>query len=442
MYYKKGDYDISDYDEAIKLNPNDAQAYFNRGDTYYEKGDYDSAISDFTEAIRLEPNLVVAQFNRGLAYYGAISDYGEAIRLNPNDAQAYFNRGDTYYKKGDYDKAIPDYNEAIRLNPNLAIAYINRGLAYYGAISDHDEAIRLNPNNAVAYGNRGYVYYEKGDYNRAISDYDETIKLNPNNAVAYGNRGYVYFKKGDYDSAISDYNEAIRLDPNDTLAYYNRGYVYFKKGDYDSAIVDYESALRIDPSNAYARKAIKEISGKSSIRNGVFTDLRDGKRYKTIKIGNQTWMAENLNFEIAGFSRCCMCYEDDPANGEKYGRLYPWEIAKKACPSGWHLPSKDEWEVMTAYIGGANTEGRMLKATSGWYNNGNGEDDYGFSAMPGGFGKFDGCFYYVDIYGYWWSSTEHYSNSAYYRSMYYDHEVASWGNNNKGYLLSVRCVQD
>jgi len=176
----------------------------------------------------------------------------------------------------------------------------------------------------------------------------------------------------------------------------------------------------------------------------------------TVTIGPQTWMKGNLNCDVSNSK----CYGNDEANCDKYGRLYSWATAmnlpgscnsiscpvqlphKGICPSGWHLPSTAEWEVMTAYIGGASTEGKKLKATSGWLNNGNGTDDYGFSALPGGFGLSNGSFDYVGNYGGWWSASEFDSDGAYTRGMFYYYEYTSWGSSVKSYLYSVRCLQD
>jgi len=173
---------------------------------------------------------------------------------------------------------------------------------------------------------------------------------------------------------------------------------------------------------------------ESSVSGGILTDGRDGRKYKTVKIGNQTWMAENLNYNASGSK----CYENQESNCQKYGRLYNWYTAKAVCPSGWHLPSKAEWEVLTAAVGGEKTEGKHLKAKSGWNNNGNGLDSYGFSALPGGYS--DGNFYYVGNNGLWWSASEY--SGAYYRGIYYISESADWNSFDKSYLFSVRCLQD
>jgi uncharacterized protein (TIGR02145 family) len=171
---------------------------------------------------------------------------------------------------------------------------------------------------------------------------------------------------------------------------------------------------------------------------GVLTDSRDGKKYKAVKIGSQTWMAENLNYDTSGSK----CYENQPANCTKYGRLYNWATARNACPSGWHLPSDDEYEVLEKYVGGRNVAGKKLKAKSGWNNNGNSTDEFGFSALPGGLGNSSGGFSYVGSSGYWWSATEYNASYAYGRDMYYDYDGANRYDYNKSGQCSVRCVQN
>jgi len=174
---------------------------------------------------------------------------------------------------------------------------------------------------------------------------------------------------------------------------------------------------------------------KGKIEGKTLTDNRDGKKYKTVIIGERTWMAENLNYEANG----SVCYDNKPENCDKYGRLYDWNTAKEACPSGWHLPSYEEWKI-DGYVGGE--AGKKLKSKNGWNNNGNGTDDYGFAALPGGGGSSGGDFGNVGNYGGWWSASEHTSDRAYLRSMGYNYEDARWINDGKGGLLSVRCLQD
>jgi uncharacterized protein (TIGR02145 family) len=184
--------------------------------------------------------------------------------------------------------------------------------------------------------------------------------------------------------------------------------------------------------------------------------------YQTVVIGTQTWVARNLNYDVPG-NDTDVCYDNDPANCAQYGRLYDWVTAMKLptscnaricadlvqpkhqgiCPNGWHIPSDADWNVLMTAVGGFETAGKYLKATNGWNSGGNGEDKFGFAALPGGYGYSGGYFHDVGYHGYWWSATEFDADDAYSRHMYYDGEDVSRYDNGKYYnLFSVRCLQD
>jgi uncharacterized protein (TIGR02145 family) len=177
----------------------------------------------------------------------------------------------------------------------------------------------------------------------------------------------------------------------------------------------------------------KSEQGAASGKSGKLTDSRDGQKYKTVKIGNQVWMAENLRFNIGD----SWCYDNSEDNCAKYGRLYDWNMAKIACPKGWHLPSGKEWIELVTVIG-SETSGRMLRSTSDWdvY----GTDDFGFSALPGGNHLTDGSFFNIGEVGLWWTATERASGLAYYRKINGDFVLENEGNKGNGY--SVRCLKD
>jgi uncharacterized protein (TIGR02145 family) len=188
-----------------------------------------------------------------------------------------------------------------------------------------------------------------------------------------------------------------------------------------------------------------------------FTDGRDNNSYKAVKIGSQTWMAENLNYVSSSGS---WCYNNKDSYCTQYGRLYDWSTAmaintsynssywngsdvkhQGICPIGWHLPSRSEWTTLVTYAGGSSTAGTKLKAKDGWNNNGNGTNDYGFSALPGG-GVYGAYFEYAGNYGNWWTATESEYGAAYPRGINYDYDGVYENNDDKSYGYSVRCLQD
>jgi uncharacterized protein (TIGR02145 family) len=166
------------------------------------------------------------------------------------------------------------------------------------------------------------------------------------------------------------------------------------------------------------------------------TDNRDGQTYKTVKIGDQVWMAENLNFETDS----SYCYNDSAEYCAKYGRLYVWTAAMDACPSDWHLPDLAEWRMLLAAVGGDSIAGTKLKSTSGWNSDGNGTDDFGFTVLPaGGWGSKD----FVGEAAAFWTSEwyDEYDNYAYGIRLYTDTIVRKFYSN-KYIGSSVRCVKD
>ena len=175
---------------------------------------------------------------------------------------------------------------------------------------------------------------------------------------------------------------------------------------------------------------------------GTYSDSRDKKTYKTVKIGTQTWMAENLAYKSTGG---CYAYENNESNAKIYGYLYNWETAKKVCPSGWHLSSKDDWSALLTYLGGESFAGDKLKeaGTGHWQKPiSAATNESGFTAIPGGFRNENGEFYVLGYNCWWWCSTEEDTERA-NQVLIFGHtkEVTiSYINKNNGF--SVRCVKN
>lgn len=185
--------------------------------------------------------------------------------------------------------------------------------------------------------------------------------------------------------------------------------------------------------------SVMQIHSFASPKYGTMTDLRDGKTYKTVKIGSQTWMAENLNYKTYDSN----CYQDDENNCNKYGRLYELKSLDYACPSGWHVPSIVEWNVMIALVGGSSSAGKVLKSKEGWMNGGNGSDDFGFSVLPAGFGKNNdynnGS---KDRYAAFWSTGTNYDYFGLFLNYYNDKIEFGAQNLSNELRLSIRCIQN
>ena len=231
-------------------------------------------------------------------------------------------------------------------------------------------------------------------------------------------------------------------------------------------------SIAFDPATHYCSEGVVQ-------KYGYITDDRDGQIYKTVKIGSQTWMAENLNYDPNYLPKgakdnviLSWCYNDSAEYCEKYGRLYTWAAAMDSvaafsnggkgcgydaecepsgtvrgiCPEGWHLPSDDEWEKLFDAVSGKDVAGKMLKFANGWKDyegsNGNGSDSFGFSALPAGYRGNGGDFDDAGVYALFWSASEYNSNNAYYMYLYYNIENAYMFNNHKNYGFSVRCLQN
>ncbi|MES2589599.1 MAG: FISUMP domain-containing protein [Bacteroidota bacterium] len=188
------------------------------------------------------------------------------------------------------------------------------------------------------------------------------------------------------------------------------------------------------------------VNHVKSQETGTFTDVRDNKTYKTVKINSLVWMGENLNFITPKES---WCYGNDSLNGEKFGRLYTFESAKNACPSGWHLPIESDWQNISNSYGFREIAGKHMKevGVNNWRApNSDATNKSGFTALPGGAYFVDeNKFVNIGYVSFFWVDNvpEEFPNSAYIRGLFYDKPIV-FVDSYVGALngLSVRCVKD
>jgi len=191
---------------------------------------------------------------------------------------------------------------------------------------------------------------------------------------------------------------------------------------------------------ATATAAVKPVAAATAAKPaGTFTDERDKQVYRTVKMPDgKIWMAQNLNYKPDPGNS--WCYGDDESMGGKYGRLYSWRTAMTVAPAGWHLPTHHEWlDMITAR--GAWEASVKLKSKTGWNasrgdnKDGNGTDEFGFTALPGGYWDSKGGFGHVGEYGYWWSATE---EDSYFATGMIIRNVNNDGLMNETLILSER----
>lgn len=230
---------------------------------------------------------------------------------------------------------------------------------------------------------------------------------------------------------------------NDTVFFMKNGVIVYQK-----AVTEIDSIL-------FYRPVINPY--------GSFMDLRDSTIYNTIIIGTQTWMSENLaylpsvsspdmgslttpHYYVNNFNATDVAKAKLTCNYADYGVLYNWPAAMTACPTGWHLPSNDEWITLTTFLGGESIAGGKLKdgGTIYWNAPNTGAtNETGFTALPGGSrDRNTDTYYHLGNLGFYWTSTEYTSPTAMGRNINNDNTVCYQNHHYKDYGISVRCVMN
>ena len=328
---------ISDYSEAIRLDPNYAHAYLNRGVLLADKREIDRAIADFGAAIRLDPKEKLGYKNRAAIYKikrdwdRAIADYGEAIRLDPSDIDIIYARGVAYLSKQDCDRAIGDFAEVIRLEPKAAGAFTLRGRCHQAkgnferAVADFTEAIRLTPHDPAPYIDRASAHRYAGDLDRAIAGYTEALGIDPKSVLAYRDRGWSYRGKGEFDRALADYDRALQLDPRNAQIFFARGFTSYLAGSPAKALADISQANALDPSEPYAALWLGILGQRSGLPNQMAK--------ATAKVDMTAWPAPVIKLYLGELTtealRAAADHPDPKTRGEQVCEVnfYTGEIA-------------------------------------------------------------------------------------------------------------------
>lgn len=218
------------------------------------------------------------------------------------------------------------------------------------------------------------------------------------------------------------------------------------------------------PINSITNKQVAVQPKLESLKEAADVDFGYGvKATKTVSINNRAWASKNLNLDYfangaqiieaktseewakaAKNKLPAWChYDEDPANGTTYGKLYNWYAVASPqglCPTGWHVPSDEDWSALTDFV--SSEAGKKLKASTSWPEDGNGTDNYNFAALPAGFCNGYGYHFYLGTDSYWWSSTGPNSTMAWSRYIGSKSDKVDKDLSEKAFGLSVRCIKD
>ena len=231
----------------------------------------------------------------------AISDFSQALEINPKFEDAYTNRGMAWFALKDFDKAIADYSRALELDPKDAYAYNDRGWAwqakrdYEKALEDFDQALRFRPRFVRALTNRGIVLTAKKEFDRAVEDFDHAIEIDPQRARTYTSRGIALGAKGQYERAIDDFNRALHINPRDTWTQYNRLVAYLDAHRGDTAT---EARRFLDQTGWNHELALHTavIGHFAAKRNGQANEARRFLDEAAIRADSRQWTYQLIRF--------------------------------------------------------------------------------------------------------------------------------------------------
>ena len=409
------------YDKAVEFYVKAGKSelgYQKMGDLYFDQKKYKEAIEYYEKAFSDD----TAKLNK---HYTKIADL--YFELNYIElARKYYNKAGNMRgieKIGDYY-----YSSASEYFDKTATAqtknYINAINRYKTAIFYYEQAFsdKLHEKIKKCNGKIADIWFDRGEIWRCDYFYDRA-----EDKKGLEKLGDYYLAKRDYTKATKFYKKAFEGNNEKLNESYNKiADAYFEKKEYVKAAEYYAKAgLKEEEEKCYSFFYIK------------FKDSRDGKTYKYIKIGNQIWMAENLAYNTYGG---CWAYDNYQRNVSEYGYLYDWETAKKVCPDGWHLPSRDEFVTLLNNYGEGNKYNKKNYRALVY-------DKIGLKVLFAGERNHRGEFEDIGKLGYFWTSTwyDHYDdvNVAYgiqIRKQFEDAGIATNTDTDCG--KSIRCVKD
>jgi tetratricopeptide (TPR) repeat protein len=271
------------WNHTLACTTKNEMAHYNLGYALYQKGRAEEAITQYREALHINPANAKAHYNLGVALFHkgkveeAISQYQEALHINPANEEAHNNLGIALFQKGKAEEAISHFLAALQITPDDAQIHHNLGNAFYQkgrvdeAITQFQEALQFKPDFAETHYSLGNALRQKGRVDEAIVQYQETLQFKPSHGEAHNNLGTALRQRGRVDEAISHYQKALEIMPDNESIHVNLANALLQKGRVDQAIVHFQNALQIEPADMEVQNNLAWLLAtcpQASLRNG------------------------------------------------------------------------------------------------------------------------------------------------------------------------------
>jgi len=249
---------IGSYDKAIEIDPDNTDAWNNKGTILGELGRHDEALKCFDKILEIDPNCAYAWSNKGIAlgklgrYDEALECHDKAIEINPNYAGAWNGKGTVLEELGRYDEALKCFSKAVRIDQNNANAWYNKGIVlknsgrYDEALKCYDKAIEVDPDNIYVWNNRGTVLGRLGRHEEALSSFSRAIEIDSNYAHVWSNKGATLKELGRYDEALECFDKVLEIDSDNFSAWYNKACAYSLKKDKQNMLKNLVKAVKLN----------------------------------------------------------------------------------------------------------------------------------------------------------------------------------------------------
>lgn len=255
---------LNDYNRAVELKPEYAEAWKSKGTTLLGLKRYQDALDAYDKAIQIQPNYWEAWNGRGQAlkylqrYEEAIASFDSALKIQPNSLDAWNDKGNVQIQLQHYSEAITSFDKAIKIQSNYSPAWYKRGIAlhnlhrYQEAVESYDKAVEYKPDSADSWYQQGNALINLQKYKEAVESYDKAVQFQPNFQAVWYSKGSALNNLREFKEAVISFDQAVKLNPSDYEAWYSRGWALHQLQRYEEAVISYDKAVKLKQNSEQA----------------------------------------------------------------------------------------------------------------------------------------------------------------------------------------------